>query len=123
MAKSDISWPDAAEIAATKTLAVHAAQLREEAERVAIRSASVSVSPTYVADAATHLRIGQKPSGGAELMTTVGSILIGLAGGAFISAQQAAGPLVVDAPFFFWMLAGAVGSVLLSVGFSRKARK
>jgi hypothetical protein len=108
---------------AKKTLAVHAKDLREEAERVAGRSKATHVSPTYVADAATHLRLGQKSSKWAEGMTAVGATAIGLAGGALINAEQAPGDLVLDTSMWIYLFSGASGLVLASLGYMLKIRR
>lgn len=123
MAKNAMSWPENAELEAKKTLAIHAKDLRDEAERVAVRSKATHVSPTYVADAATHLRLGQKSSKYAEGMTAVGTTAIGLAGGALINAQQAPGPLVLDTSIGIYLFAGAAGLILASLGYLLKIRR
>lgn len=108
---------------AKKTLAIHAKDLREEAERVAIRSKVSHVSRTYVVDAATHLRLGQKSSKWAEGMTAVGSVAIGLAGDALINAEQAPGDLVLDTSTGIYILVGAGGLVFASLGYMLKIRR
>lgn len=123
MAKNNISWPEDAELEAKKTLAIQAKDLREEAERVAERSKATYVSPTYVADAATHLRLGQKSSKWAEGMTAVGAALIGLSGGALINAEQAPGDLVLNVGMWIYLSMGAVGLVLASLGYMLKIRR
>lgn len=123
MARNSISWPEDAELEAKKTLAIHAKDLRDEAERVAVRSKATNVSPTYVADAATHLRLGQKASKWAEAMTAVGATVIGLAGGALINAEQAPGDLVLDTSMLLYLFSGAAGLVLASVGYMLKIRR
>lgn len=123
MAKNGVTWPEDAELEAKKTLAIHAKDLREEAERVAIRSKATYISPTYVADAATHLRLGQKSSKWAEGMTAVGATAIGLAGGAVINAEQAPGDLVLDTGIWIYLVSGMVGLVLAALGYMLKIRR
>lgn len=123
MAKNNISWPEDAELEAKKTLAIHAKDLREEAERVAVRSKATYVSPTYVADAATHLRLGQKSSKWAEALTAVGATAIGLAGGALVNAEQAPGDMVLNASMWMYLSSGAAGLVLASLGYMLKIRR
>lgn len=76
-----MQWEPQADICARKILADHAAELSEEAERVARRLKAGAVSADYVEEAAFTIRI-RRPSGPwPDLLIAIGIAMIGIAGG------------------------------------------
>ncbi|MFJ5696537.1 hypothetical protein [Arthrobacter sp. NPDC093139] len=123
--RTTVDWTPDAELAAKKHLAVHVENLRQEAENVARRSDSVSVSESYVTSAATHLRLAPKSHKAADLMQGVGTTFFGIGGGAIINAFQASSPNPVpfDSAMLLYVLLSVCGAVSAGVGYALKYGK
>ncbi|WP_328992305.1 hypothetical protein OG394_38660 [Kribbella sp. NBC_01245] len=79
------SWPPASDAKARQILREHALELYEEAERVAHRSGSDSVSASYVEQAAHTVRIRRTSGGWTDVLLSAGTAILGLGGGAMLA--------------------------------------
>ncbi|WP_328334754.1 hypothetical protein OHA70_19975 [Kribbella sp. NBC_00382] len=108
------AWSEAASLAADTALRMYAAELRDEAERIASRAKSEVVSPHYV-----HLasdRVGQhSPSKLADVLMGAGGVVIGagvgIGGSAWFTTNHGGTTMILVASGIT-----LVGAVALTIG-------
>lgn len=105
---------------ANDVLRHNAQELRDEAERIARRAKSRSVSHDYVHQASDHLAL-HSPSEGADVQMAVGGVLLGVAGG------FGAALLITPVHVVLWIgvlaiLIGVLGTAMFSIGCALKMR-
>jgi hypothetical protein len=115
-----LKWEQSASTAANDIVRLNAEELRDEAERVARRAKSATVSTHYVKQASDHLAL-HSPSAGADVQMAVGGVLLGVAGG------FGAALLITPVHIALWIgvlaiVIGLVGTAMFSIGCALKMR-
>ena len=118
--KDLMRWEADASDAASRVVRHNAQELRDEAERIAVRAKASSVSPEYVRQASDRLYL-HSPSASADVQMAVGGMILGIAGG------FGAALLITPVHIALWIgvlavMLGILGTALFSIGCTLKMR-
>ena len=118
--KNLMRWEADASDAATRVVRHDARELRDEAERIAVRAKASSVGPEYVRQASDRLYL-HSPSASADVQMAVGGMILGIAGG------FGAALLITPVHIALWVgvlavMLGVLGTALFSIGCTLKMR-
>ncbi len=102
-------WSQEAQQEAQALLREHADDLYRDAERITKRARANTVSPHYVRDAASHSGLSGSRSGVPDVLLTIGTTVLGFAGGVEVTALTAPEAVTAD-----WVAPSAIVALVVS---------